>query len=219
MGTWGAENFANDNALDWLRSAIERPLIETIEMNLRDQNEVNDQVIMAAVEVLAVLSEQLRAVPPEPEKIIGWRDSYLRAWDSYIDSLSPKDDYKRERREVIVTTFGRLLAAANAWHAVPLRIDFEEDLSDQEREQLRHQLHAALVAVGAGELTGGETFAQPDENDILTIVTGRAFVRDAACDILRRALRSFNVDSARWICFGEPIDEFAEVWVTPDPPE
>ena len=58
----------------------------------------------------------------------------MRAWDGYIDSLSPKRDYKRKRREVIVTTFNRLLTAAKKRHAVPLRIDFSEALSDQERD-------------------------------------------------------------------------------------
>jgi hypothetical protein len=78
-------------------------------------DESNGQTIMAAVEVLAVLCEQLHATPPAPSQVAAWRDDYLRAWESYIDALRPKAGYKEERRAVIIKTFDRLLAAAQKW--------------------------------------------------------------------------------------------------------
>lgn len=215
MGTWGPGNFEDDTALDWLHD-VQRPLIETIETNLRDQDERNDHLIMAAVEVLAVICEQLNAVPPEPEQVVNWRDSYLKAWDGYIDNLSPKGDYKQERRAVIVKTFDRVLVVAKKWHAIPLRVECDEAIPPAERVRLEEQLHAALIVGDVGEITGGKTFEVPGENGELTIITGVVFSRDAARPVLRRSLQALNVRSATWICFGEPADEYDEVWVDLD---
>ncbi|WP_430332977.1 hypothetical protein [Rhodococcus sp. ACT016] len=44
--------------------------------------------------------------------LIDWRDRYLRVWDGYIDELEPNDDYKIDRRAVLVGTFERAIAVA-----------------------------------------------------------------------------------------------------------
>jgi hypothetical protein len=211
MGTWGAGNFQNDSALDWLGGEVKR-LIAFLESNLRGQDEANDHDITAAAEVLAVLFENLNAYPPEPTRIAGWRDSYLRAWDSYIDSLGPEPSYKEDRRAVIVETFARLLKVAKKWHAVPLRVEFDDAIPPADRARLQEQLHAALALGDVGEVTGSETLKVPGENGELTAITGAAFDRDAAISVLRRILRELNVRSATWINLGNPIDCSAEVW-------
>lgn len=215
---WGAGNFEDDSVLYWLGDDVVRPLCETIESGLQRQHEQNDYVIVAAVEVLAVLCEQIRAEPPEPERVASWRESYLRAWDGYSDALHPRGDYKSERRAVIVATFDRLHLAAKRGHGVPLRVEFDAPMPDQEREQLRHELHTALVAADAGELTGGETFAQPDEGDIRTVITGCAFGRDAAISVLRRLVRALDLRSAVWITLNDPPDLSADPWFEPQVP-
>jgi hypothetical protein len=216
MGTWGASNFQDDHALDWLARAVTEPLVATIESGLRGQDEANDHVITAAAEVLAVVCENLNTYPPEPSRIAGWRDSYLRAWDSYIDGLDPKPEYKEVRRTVIVETFNRLLKVAKRWHAVALRVEFDEAIPPAERVRLQEQLHAALAVVEVGEVTGGVTLDVPGENGELTAITGAAFSRDAAVAALRRILQELNVRSAMWISLGDPVDESAEVWVELD---
>jgi GNAT superfamily N-acetyltransferase len=116
MGTWGPGNFQDDRARDWLWQSAQIPLVKTIESELKCQDEGNDHVIMAAVEVLTLLCEQLNAIPPEPEEVTKWRVSYVRAWKCYIDNLDPEQDYKKQRLEVINATFDRLLTRSRKWH-------------------------------------------------------------------------------------------------------
>ena len=116
MGTWGAGNFQNDQSLDWLWSDVQKPLIEKLNSETAKHDESSGEEIMAAVEVLAVLCEQLNADPPKPLEVTAWRDAYLRAWESYIDASDPKPGYKEERRAVIVNTFERLLKTARKGH-------------------------------------------------------------------------------------------------------
>ena len=44
----------------------------------------------------------------EVEEVIEWRNQYLKIFDLVIDQYTPKQDYKLERRNVIVQTFNRL---------------------------------------------------------------------------------------------------------------
>jgi hypothetical protein len=116
MGTWGAGNFQDDNALDWLWSEVQQPLLRKIESAVAGHDESNGHTIMAAVEVLTVLCEQLQANPPKPPEVAAWRDAYLAAWEGYIDALGCKPKFKKERRAVIVNTFDRLLATSRKRH-------------------------------------------------------------------------------------------------------
>jgi hypothetical protein len=216
MGTWGAGNFQSDGTLDWLAGDVVKPLVETIESNIRGVDESNDQIVTAAVEVLAVLCEQLNAVPPWVDRILGWRAAYLRAWEGFIDAIARKSDYKARRREVIDRTFARLLAVAKQWHATPLRVDFGAAIPDQERAQIQGQLNAALAVEELGELTAGETRATPDPDGVLTFLTGRAFARDATVEAVQRAVRALNLRSAMFICLNDPADVVEPAW--PDLP-
>lgn len=115
MGTWGAGNFSDDGALDWLWSDITNPLCKSIAES-GDHDESMGYIIAAKVEVLSILCEQVGAMPPTIQEVAVWRDGYLQAWDGYIDSLEPSPGYKEERREVILTTFARLMAASVRFH-------------------------------------------------------------------------------------------------------
>ena len=69
-------------------------------------------VIVAAVELLALLCEHTPAVPPERGLIEQCRDNFLRVWtremqawiDSPTESGHPDPDYVRRRRAVILFT-------------------------------------------------------------------------------------------------------------------
>src|SRR5262249_7590017 len=72
--------------------------------------------LAAQVELLALLCEQVHAVPPRPERVAAWRKRYLRIWEAEIDDYGPDAEYKAKRREVIDATFTRLDTAAERWH-------------------------------------------------------------------------------------------------------
>lgn len=114
MGTWGAGNFHEDSALDWLGLEVQGPLVATIERELRDHDEANGALIMAAVEVLAMICENTPVLPPDPRKVEDWRRRYMATWGKYIDELDPKPGFKEERLRVIDATFNRLATVAHA---------------------------------------------------------------------------------------------------------
>ena len=121
MGAWGVGNFQQDSALDFLWEAVQQPLRRQIDKVLADPScaEADDPdsgPIMAAVEILALLSEQLPAAPPEPEEVARWRDAFLPAWDRTSAAIYFRPEDAAARREVIVATFARLAAAAAKWH-------------------------------------------------------------------------------------------------------
>ena len=49
---------------------------------------------------------------PPSSTLEAWRDRYVRVWDEYIDELEPDEDYRVDRRQVIVSTFERALTVA-----------------------------------------------------------------------------------------------------------
>src|SRR5262245_31243933 len=101
MGVWGAGNFQDDQALDYLWSEVQQPLIRRIEKMFTipesaSPDEPDGAQIMAAVEILAVLCENLNAAPPKPEDVEKWHGTYLQIWDGSIDRLDPKPEYKQK---------------------------------------------------------------------------------------------------------------------------
>lgn len=124
MGAWGAGNFEQDNALDFLWREVQHPLVRQVETMLADpaSGQADDPYsgpIMAAVELLAVLAEQVNAVPPEPVVVARWRDTFLPAWDRTCLDVYFRAEDAAARREVIVATFERLAALAAKWHTRP----------------------------------------------------------------------------------------------------
>jgi hypothetical protein len=122
MGVWGAGNFEADGALDYLGMALVGPLVRKMRSvvanpSLAEGDERTSAEIMVAVEILCLLCEQCDAVPPSPEEVEEAETAYLSSWDGYIDKLRPDPDYKRDRRQVISSTFRRLHALATIWHS------------------------------------------------------------------------------------------------------
>jgi hypothetical protein len=121
MGVWGAGNFSNDAALDYLGSGIVAPLIRKLEAivenpSLAEPDERTSSEAMVAVDVISTLCERFGAIPPEPELVEACGSTYLRVWEGYIDRLDPKPDYKQARRAAIEASFGELARLARQWH-------------------------------------------------------------------------------------------------------
>jgi hypothetical protein len=122
MGVWGAGNFSNDAALDFVASAVVKPMTTQLRkvvenLALADPEEHSFEVL-AAVEILAVVCEGINAYPPPSELVEQCRDVCLRGWDQGIDKLDPKPGYKEERRAVIAATFERLLKVCRHWESL-----------------------------------------------------------------------------------------------------
>jgi hypothetical protein len=120
MGVWGAGNFANDAALDFVASAVVKPMTAQLHWvvenpALADPEEEHSFEVMAAVEILAVVCEGINAHPPPTQMVEDCRDVCLRGWDEGIDKLHPKPGYKEERRAVTAATFDRLLKVCREW--------------------------------------------------------------------------------------------------------
>jgi len=123
MGTWEPGNFENDAASEYLDD-LTRPLIEHVEQTAvnpaaMEPDELDSVVMICNIEMLACLAEGLakddgviRVELPRPTKIKKWKNAYLKVWDRYIAELNPTNAHKARRREVIVNTFDRLIAAA-----------------------------------------------------------------------------------------------------------
>jgi hypothetical protein len=117
MGVWGAGNFANDEALDYLEAEVVPPLARQLmkvldSPHLAEPDEPASARIMAAVEVLALLAEQCNAHPPHSGAVDQCKATYLEVWEGYIDKLHPAPGFKEQRRAVIAATFDRLIRAA-----------------------------------------------------------------------------------------------------------
>lgn len=112
MGTWGAGNFENDGALDYLCDLVQRLEKEIkdcfTEENRADLDEDGEAVLIPSVAILSVLCEKFNVAPPKETVIKEWRETYLRIYDEQIDNLRPREDYKQERRQVIEETFAKL---------------------------------------------------------------------------------------------------------------
>ena len=108
MGTAGAGNFDNDAAYCWLVDLVEENLIRPIDESIRNFDEAEAEWLMGAVEVLCSLGEQFASPVPDVEKVKAWRASYVRGWNTVIDSLRPVPGFKNERLAVIEQTFDRL---------------------------------------------------------------------------------------------------------------
>jgi hypothetical protein len=123
MGVWGAKNFGNDAACDFVQNAVVEPLTAQLRRivdnpALADPEEDASFKVMAAVEVLAILGETVTAHPPPSQLVEECRDLCLRGWDEGIDKLKPKPGYKEERRAVIAGTFERLLKVCQQWESL-----------------------------------------------------------------------------------------------------
>ncbi len=122
MGDWGPGNFQQDHALDFMWREVQRPLLRQIEQMLDDHDlaqadEPTSGPIMAAVELLSILSEHANAVPPKPDDVALWRKTFLESWDETSEEVYFRKEDVTARRNVIVETFDRLAAISSQFHA------------------------------------------------------------------------------------------------------
>lgn len=121
MGVWGPGNFDSDTVADGLGELTNR-IIGQIAQEFEDESddsalqpdEWGGEMVPAWLEILIEMVERPRvgATFPSVATLTDWRDRYLRVWDEYIDELEPEDEYKVERRAVLVSTFERAVALA-----------------------------------------------------------------------------------------------------------
>jgi len=122
MGVWGAGNFANDAARDFVATEVVKPMTAQLRKVVENPPlaapaEYSSEVL-AAVEILAVVCEGVNAHPPPSQLVEACRDVCLRGWDEGIDKLDPKPGFKEERRAVIAATFERLLKVCQYWESL-----------------------------------------------------------------------------------------------------
>jgi len=121
VGVWGPGNFDSDTVADGLGELTNR-IIGQIAQEFEDESddsalqpdEWGGEMVPAWLEILIEMVEPPRvgATFPSVATLTDWRDRYLRVWDEYIDELEPEDEYKVERRAVLVSTFERAVALA-----------------------------------------------------------------------------------------------------------
>lgn len=114
MRTWGSGNFENEGASNLLYEFI-NPFTATIAelmTELRDAErfkELGEAQIMPMLDIVITLSTHYKTVPSiEPGMLQEWRIKYLSAYDKYIGDLDLNDDFKEERRAIILKTFDNL---------------------------------------------------------------------------------------------------------------
>jgi hypothetical protein len=122
MGTWGPGNFDDDTVADAL-SEITDELIAKISEVFADEDDDTElqpdewggAMAPAWLEILTDIGSAGRvgATFPSSSTLEGWRDRYIQVWDDYIDELEPDEDYRTDRRQVIVSTFERAVALAH----------------------------------------------------------------------------------------------------------
>ncbi len=122
MGTWGNGNFEQDFVLDFVWEEVQQPLIKKVQSVVQDPELAGADypesgAIVAAVEILALLSEQVNAVPPKPDEVALWKATYLKEWDQTADEVYFRKEDVVERREIIAATFDRLAGLATRFHA------------------------------------------------------------------------------------------------------
>jgi hypothetical protein len=116
MGTWGAGNFENDYALDYLGELMDQ-LVSTVEECFEEEDgadldEGGEERLMPSVAIMTLLSREFGAHPPKAEVVARWKKRYLKIYDDQIDGLDPSDDFKSDRRKTIEETFDSLIARA-----------------------------------------------------------------------------------------------------------
>ena len=119
MGTWGAGNFQSDGALDYVGD-VTAGLCARIESVMSDEilfalDEEAEAVIPPTVTMLTLLCDRCGAAPPEPGRVLSWREKYLSMFDREIGDLDPAEGYGPERRATLIETFDALLSKSKGF--------------------------------------------------------------------------------------------------------
>jgi hypothetical protein len=110
MGSWGADTFQSDTALDFLGDTI-AGIVRVIDADLEAarSDDIIERPVMAAVAILRVLAQNFRsaAIIISRSKVQVWREEYLKWFDAKMPSASKV--YEAER-EIVEKEFDGLLA-------------------------------------------------------------------------------------------------------------
>ena len=121
MGMLGNGNFEQDGALNFVWQEVQKPLIQKVQSVvvkpvLAEADEPDSGPIVAAVEILALLSEHVNAAPPKPDLVALWKATFLNSWDHTASDVIFRPEDVIERRSVITATFDRLERLSHRFH-------------------------------------------------------------------------------------------------------
>jgi GT2 family glycosyltransferase len=110
LGTWGAGNFDNDSAVDYivrLADDLETKIDEILaDEDLSALDEYGEGVLMPSIVLISLLYDHCHAPTPDLEKVQSWKQKYLAIFDDQIEGAKP--EYAEKRRLTIVETFAKL---------------------------------------------------------------------------------------------------------------
>ncbi len=114
MGVYGAGNFDNDEAQDYIYKLIDK-MIAQIEKTVSSKHgmepdEPSSFLMMCNIDLIGLIVQHVNISLPESTTVEEWKTKYLAVWEGYIDGLDPKEGFKEERRAVITATFDRLIS-------------------------------------------------------------------------------------------------------------
>mgnify|MGYP000554002380 CR=1 FL=1 len=119
MGTWGSENFENDQALDFLNKFIENILADITDgmVNLEKRQSISyadEYKLIPLFDIYITICIKYDAIPSiDLDTLKGWQAQYLTFFDK--DTTMYPETFKQERREAIVNTFERLKSYILDW--------------------------------------------------------------------------------------------------------
>lgn len=115
MSTWSEDNFGSDAACDYLSDILYK-LLEAIDETLNLSKDIDifffgEARLMPACDIMVTLGKAYPTVVHsflENKPIAEWRDQYLKVFDAEAGDVMD-DDFKRDRRQIITTTFSDLI--------------------------------------------------------------------------------------------------------------
>src|SRR5262249_13435520 len=88
--------------------------------------DMGERKMVPTLDVLITLCQQYNTfLDLRPETAENWKLRNLQLYDREIDEWGPKSDYKVKRREVITSTFDRLIELTHQWNS---KLDMTEPM-------------------------------------------------------------------------------------------
>jgi hypothetical protein len=119
MGVWGAGNFDNDCAMDFVGGLVDKFIKEikaaAADPSSMETDEYYGDIMPCLVAIISNLHELTgTAAIPKPNVVADWKTRYMKVWEGYIDQLTPAPGFKDLRRSVLLETFERLETQSRA---------------------------------------------------------------------------------------------------------
>jgi hypothetical protein len=121
MGTWGASNFENDSACDFLVAHVRKILDEVRAKFIPENYNRSDFLetwgesqVIPALDICITLSIEYDVTPQlDLEMLHQWKTLYLEIFDR--NTYTYRAEFKAERRVFVVETFDRLEKYIKTW--------------------------------------------------------------------------------------------------------